>query len=301
MANSIEAAKKFVPLLDEAYRKASLTSILDGDPTLVREGANFGELIIPIMNLQGLGDYDRNSGYVDGDVSLTNETISCNYDRGRMFNVDTMDNIESASLAFGMLANEFIKNKVAPELDAFRLACYAANAGVTKASGDLATGEDVVAALRAAVTKMDEDEVPAEERYLFITPTLHGLVQDMDTTKSREVLARFAGVVDVPQTRFFSKIALKNGRLITTGSSDNLITDDQRVGGFVKATGGKDLNFMVIHKPAIIQFQKHVAPKIIAPEVNQSGDSYKFGYRNVGIADVYDNKLAGVYVHKKTT
>ena len=300
MANSISTAKKFVPLLDEAYRKASLTSILDGDPTLVREGANFGELIIPIMNLQGLGDYDRNSGYVDGDVTLTNETITCNYDRGRMFNVDTMDNIESASLAFGMLANEFIKNKVAPELDAFRLACYASEAGVTKVSGTLSTGADVVAALRAAVTKMDEDEVPAEERYLFITPTLHGLVQDMDTTKSREVLARFAGVVDVPQTRFYSKLALKNGRLITFGSGDNLTTDDQREGGFVKATTGKDLNFMVIHKPAIIQFQKHVAPKIITPEVNQSGDSYKFGYRNVGIADVYENKLAGVYVHKKT-
>ena len=299
MANSISTAKKFVPLLDEAYRKASLTSILDGDPTLVREGANFGELIVPIMNLQGLGDYDRNSGYVDGDVSLTNETISCNYDRGRLFNVDTMDNIESASLAFGMLATEFIKNKVAPELDAFRLACYAAKAGVTKVSGTLATGADVVAALRAAVTQMDEDEVPAEERYLFVTPTLHGLVQDMDTTKSREVLARFAGVVDVPQTRFYSKLALKSGKLITTGSGDNLVTDDQREGGFMKATGGKDLNFMVIHKPAIIQFQKHVAPKIITPEVNQSGDSYKFGYRNVGIADVYENKLAGVYVHKK--
>ncbi len=299
MANSISAAKKFVPLLDEAYRKASLTSILDGDPTLVREGANFGELIIPIMNLQGLGDYDRNSGYVDGDVTLANETIACNYDRGRMFNVDTMDNIESASLAFGMLANEFIKNKVAPELDAFRLACYASKAGVTKVSGALSTGADVVSALRAATTQMDEDEVPMEDRYLFITPTLHGLVQDMDTTKSREVLARFAGVVDVPQTRFYSKLALKSGKLITFGSGDNLTTDDQREGGFVKATSGKELNFMVVHRPAVIQFQKHVAPKIIAPEVNQSGDSYKFGYRNVGIAEVYENKLAGVYVHKK--
>nr|DAZ35027.1 MAG TPA: Major capsid protein [Caudoviricetes sp.] len=299
MANSISAAKKFVPLLDEAYRKASLTSILDGDPTLVREGANFGELIIPIMNLQGLGDYDRNSGYVDGDVTLANETIACNYDRGRMFNVDTMDNIESASLAFGMLANEFIKNKVAPELDAFRLACYASKAGVTKVSGALSTGADVVSALRAATTQMDEDEVPMEDRYLFITPTLHGLVQDMDTTKSREVLARFAGVVDIPQSRFYSKLALKTGKLITTGSGDTLTTDDQREGGFMKATGGKDLNFMVIHKPAIIQFTKHVAPKIISPELNQTADAYRFAYHNVGIADVYENKLAGVYVHKK--
>lgn len=300
MANSISVAKKFVPLLDEAYRKTSLTSILDGDPTLVREGANFGELIIPIMNIQGLGDYDRNSGYAQGDVTLTYETIACNYDRGRMFDVDTVDNIETASLAFGMLANEFIRNKVAPELDAFRLACYASEPGVTKVSGTLSTGADVVTALRAAVTQMDEDEVPPEERYLFITPTLHGLVQDMDTTKSREVLARFAGVVDVPQTRFYSKLALKSGKLITSGSGESVITDDQREGGFVKATSGRELNFVVIHKPAVIQFQKHVAPKIIVPEVNQSGDSYKFGYRNVGIADVYTNKLAGVYVHKKT-
>ena len=299
MANSIKAASKFVPLMDETYRKASLTSILDGDPTLVREGANFGELIIPIMNLQGLGNYDRGSGYAQGDVTLTYETIACNYDRGRMFDVDTLDNIETASLAFGMLANEFIRNKVAPELDAFRLACYASKAGVTKVSGTLTTGAEVVTALRTAVTKMDEDEVPPDNRYLFITPTLHGLVQDMDTTKSREVLARFAGVVDVPQSRFYSELAMKSGRIITTGSGSKLTTDDQRNGGFVKATNGKDLNFMVIHKPAVIQFQKHVAPKIITPDANQSADAYKFGYRNVGIADVYKNKLAGVYVHKK--
>ena len=299
MANSIQAASKFVPLMDETYRKASLTSILDGDTTLVREGANAKELIIPMMSLQGLGDYDRSSGYAQGDVTLNYETIACNYDRGRMFDVDILDNIETASLAFGMLANEFIRNRVAPELDAFRLACYAKKAGVTKVSGTLSTGAEVVTALRTAVTQMDEDEVPPDNRYLFITPTLHGLVQDMDTTKSREVLARFAGVVDVPQSRFYSKLVMKSGRIITTGSGGSMTTDDQRQGGFMKAADGKDLNFMVIHKPAVIQYQKHVAPKIITPDANQSADAYKFGYRNVGIADVYENKLAGVYVHKK--
>ena len=69
--NNITLAKKFVPLLDETYRLASLTSVLDGNPDLIRQGANWGELIIPIMNLQGLGNYDRSSGYVDGDVTLT--------------------------------------------------------------------------------------------------------------------------------------------------------------------------------------------------------------------------------------
>ena len=183
--NNITLAKKFVPLLDETYRLASLTSVLDGNPDLIRQGANWGELIIPIMNLQGLGNYDRSSGYVEGDVTLTYETIACNYDRARMFNVDTVDDLESAGKAFGNLAGEFIRNKVAPELDAFRLACYASKAGVTKVSGTLSTGADVVTALRTAVTRMDEDEVPPDNRYLFITPTLHGLVQ---------ALAMFPGI-----------------------------------------------------------------------------------------------------------
>ena len=163
----------------------------------------------------------------------------------------------------------------------------------------MSTGADVVTALRTAVTRMDEDEVPPDNRYLFITPTLHGLVQDMDTTKSREVLSRFAGVIDVPQSRFYSKRALKTGKRLTFGSGDTMTTDDQREGGFVKATSGKELNFMVVHQPAVIQFQKHVSPKIITPAQNPTADAYKFAYHNVGIADVYENKLAGVYVHQK--
>ena len=299
MSNTIALAKQFVPLLDETYQLSSLTAILDGQSELARQGANANELIIPMMAMQGLGDYSRNSGYVEGDVTLTNETVTCNFDRGRMFTVDTMDDLETAGIAFGRLAGEFIRTKVVPELDAFRLSSYASAAGVSKATGTLATGEAAVAAIRAAVTKMDEDEVPLTERYLYITPTLHGLISDMDTTKSREVLARFAAVVDVPQTRFYTKIAQKSGKVITGGTDEAPTSTDETAGGYAKASEGKDINFMVIHKPAVIQFQKHVAPKIITPQSNPDADAYKFGYHNVGVAKVYQNKAAGVYVHSK--
>ena len=299
MSNTIALAKQFVPLLDETYQLSSLTAILDGQSELARQGANANELIIPMMAMQGLGDYSRNSGYVEGDVTLTNETVTCNFDRGRMFTVDTMDDLETAGIAFGRLAGEFIRTKVVPELDAFRLASYASAAGVSKATGTLATGEAAVAAIRAAVTKMDEDEVPLTERYLYITPTLHGLISDMDTTKSREVLARFAAVVDVPQTRFYTKIAQKSGKVITGGTNEAPTSTDETAGGYAKASEGKDINFRVIHKPAVIQFQKHVAPKIITPQGNPDADAYKFGYHNVGVAKVYQNKAAGVYVHSK--
>lgn len=288
MANAITLAQQFVPILDEIYKEASLTAKLDGAPELARQGANANELIIPKLSMQGLADYSRNGGYVMGDVTMTNETVKCNFDRGRMFNVDTMDNLETAGLAFGRLSGEFIRTQVVPELDAFRFATYCGVTGISKATaGTLADGAAVIAALRAAVNALDEAEVPQTDRHLFITPTLYGMVQDLDTTKSREVLANFASVTKVPQTRFYTAIDQKSG-----GTSEE-------AGGYAKATGGADINFLLIHKPAVIQYEKHVAPKIITPEANQTADGYKFGYRNVGIADVYENKVAGIYLHSK--
>lgn len=286
--NAITLATQFVPILDEVYKNASLTAKLDGAAELVRAGANANELIIPKLDMQGLGDYSRNDGYVKGDVTLTNETVKCNFDRGRMFQVDNMDNMETAGIAFGRLAGEFIRTKVVPELDAFRFAAYASAEGISKAEATLSTGANVITALRAAINKMDEDEVPTEDRHLFITPTLYGMVQDLDTTKSREVLSRFASVTQVPQTRFYTAIKQRTG------------TSGEEAGGYEKGTSAAEINFMVIHKPAVIQFEKHVAPKIITPEVNQDADAYKFGYRNVGIAETYENKVAGIYLHSKS-
>ena len=291
MANAITLAQTFVPILDKVYKNASLTAVLDGNPELVRQGANYNELIIPKISMQGLGDYSRNGGYVHGDVTLNNETVKCNFDRGRMFTVDNMDNMETVGIAFGQLGGEFLRTKVAPELDAFRFAQYAGTTGISKVGtpAALADGAAVIAALRVGVNKMDEDEVDPNSRYLFITPTLYGMIRDLDTTKSKEVLESFTGVVKVPQSRFYTAIDQYDGT-----------TSGEEGGGYVKdTTNGCDINFMIIEKSAVIQFEKHVAPKIITPEQNQNADAYKFGYRNVGIADVYENKVAGIYLHHK--
>ena len=283
MANAIELAKSYVPKLDEVYKLASLTAMLDGASDLARQGANANELIIPMMTMDGLADYSRNSGYVQGDVTLTNETVKCNFDRGRRFTVDTMDDLETAGLAFGRLSAEFIRTKVVPELDAFRFAAYCGKTGVTKVEGALADGSAVLQALRAASTALDEAEVPLTERYLFITPSLHGMVQDLDTTKSREVLNNFAKITDVPQTRFYTAIKQLSGK---TG---------EEAGGYTKAAGAANINFAIVQKDALIQYTKHAAPKIIAPENNPDADAYVFGYRMVGIAKAYKNMLSGMY------
>ena len=286
MANNIQLFKKYIALLDEVYKLSSKSSILDGDASLVQAGRNTNEIIIPKMSLDGLADYSRNSGYVKGDVTLTYETVKFNYDRGRKFVIDAMDDEETAGIAFGKLSSEFIRTKVVPEMDAFRFATYASLAGIGSATGTLADGAAVIAALRVAVNKMDEDEVPAEQRVLFITPTLRGMIDDLDTSKSKEVLSKFSSIVEVPQSRFNTQIRLNDG---TTGGQED--------GGF--ETTGNDINFMVIHTPAILQYPKHTVNKIITPEANQDSDGWMFFYRAYGLADAYENKVAGIYVHSK--
>lgn len=288
MANSIQLSKVYTNLLDEVYQNSALTAVLESDASLSRQGANANEIVIPKIAMDGLADYSRNGGYVNGNVTLNWETVKFNYERGRMFQVDTMDNEETQNIAFGRLAGEFIRTKVVPELDAFRFATYAGVSGIGTAAGALATGEAVIKALRDATSAMDEAEVPMEDRHLFITPTLLGLVQDMDTTKSKEVLSRFASITKVPQTRFYSAVELLDGK-----------NSGEEAGGYKKADGAVELNFEVIHKPAVLQFTKHAVPKIISPEANQDADAWKYGYRNYGLCDAYENKVAGIYVHKK--
>lgn len=294
---AIELSKQYVPLLDEVFKKASLTQDLNANQSLIRQGANANEILVPKLSMDGLGDYSRNSGYTKGDVSLTYETRKFNYDRGRKFEVDTMDNQETEEVAFGMLAGEFMRTKVAPEADAFTFATLAGKSGISKvtAGATLADGTAVMSALKVALDQMDEDEVPEEGRLLYITPGNLSAIKAMDTTKSRELLESFSKIIKVPQSRFYTAIDLYDG---VTDNSDSSGANE-KIGGYVKASTGKDINFMVIHPTAVLKSDKHVASNIITPEENQTSDAWMQKYRKYGIVDAFDNKLAGIYLHHK--
>lgn len=286
---AIALAKNFTSLLDEVYKKASVTAELTGDPSMARAGVNTNEICYPQLSVQGLGDYDRNSGYTNNSVSLEWKTAVFNYDRGTKISVDTMDNEESFNIAFGRAGGELIKTKVAPEADAFTFATIAGKSNISVADAvAYRDASDFLTALIEAKTKMDEDEVPEENRYLYATPTLANGLLGLDTYKSKEIINAFTKVVKVPQSRFYTAIDLLDGK-----------SEDEKLGGFKKAAGGFDINFMIIHKPAIIKFDKHIANNIIPPENNPNSDSYILKYRKYGLVDVYANKAAGVYLSHK--
>lgn len=288
MSNTIALAKNYTSLLDEVYRNASVTADLTSDSAMSKAGANANEIIYPQISVTGLGEYDRNSGYTTGAVDLKWKTASFNYDRGTKISVDVMDNEESRNLAFGMAGATLMREKVAPEADAFTFATLAALDSISKATGTIEGASQFLDALLTAWSKMDEDEVPQENRILYATATLLNSVMALDTTKSREILGKFAVKKVVPQARFYTAINLLDGK-----------SSDEEAGHYKKADGGADINFMIVHKPAIIKFDKHIVSNIIPAASNPDADADIVKYRKYGMVDGYENKRAGIYMNSK--
>lgn len=295
MANSIALAAKFQPILDEIFKKESLTARMDGQTKPVDNlGAN--EVKIFKTSVVGLGDYNKATGYPAGDVTGTWETIKLEKDRGRAFNIDRMDNEESLGMAFGTLAGEFMRTQVTPEVDAYRFAKYAGTSGiqVVGSGATLANAAAVIAAVDVASLALDEKEVPSEGRLLYISSTCYRLLMAaISRTLGNESGAnRLLKTLDemtlipVPQARFYTSVTLN------AGSSSN-------AGGFVKAVAGKDINFMLLHPTAVLQATKHANLKIFSPEENQTSDGYLVQYRIYHDCWAYENKLDGIYLHHK--
>lgn len=291
MPNTIALAKNYIDILDEVYKNASVTADLTSDATMMRAGANNNEILYPQLEVGGLGDYDRNSGYTSAAVKLVWATAKFNYDRGAKIEVDVMDNEESRNIAFTRAGAELQRTRVAPEADAFTFATICNFEGITMKEESFAGAEAFLAALIEAKNTMDENEVPEEGRILYTTPTLMNGVMALDTTKSREILNAFTVKKKVPQSRFYTAIDLLDGKSL-----------GEEAGHYKKADNAADINFMIIHKPAIIKFDKHVAQDIIPASLNANADGDILKYRKYGLVDYYKNKAAGFYVsHKSAT
>ena len=298
MPNVIQLAQNFVPLLDEAYKAASKTAVLDATKVDI---VNANTVKVFKTSMDGLGDYSRNGGFTDGDVNGSWETMTLTKDRGRSFQVDAMDDEETIGMAFGTLAGEFIRTKVVPEVDAYRFAKMAGTTGISKATAaDITIGTtDVPGLVDEGERQMNEDEVPLEGRLLFISESAYaGLrAKVLRTTMNGEGgidkdILTYDGmrVIRVPQSRFYTAITLADGK-----------TSGQTAGGFVGTTGAFPINFMIVHPSAVCQVLKHVKPRIFSPDTNQKADAWKFDYRVYHDTFVYDNKVKGIYLHNGST
>lgn len=293
VSNSFSYAQKFLPILDEIYKRGSLTSILDTADERVRwTGAKTVNVFKPESD--GLGNYNRNAGFVPGSSNPTWEALTIAIDRGRSFTIDTMDNDETVGMAFGSLLGEFERTQVIPEVDAYRFAKLAAGAATANVvSKTLATTDNVADFIQTGEAAMDDEEVPYEGRVLFVSPTAYKQLKgnitrftengDPDVNGNVEMYDDMR-VIRVPKARFNTTVTL------------NAPTTATDAGGFTLA--GQDINFMIVHPSAVIQIVKHIIPRVFSPEVNQEADGWKLNYRIYHDLFVLANKSNGIYVHQ---
>lgn len=287
MANSIQLAEKFLPVIDDIYKNQSVTQVLDNDTQVNFVGANKVQVLK--TSTTGLGDYSRTDGYPKGDVTATWETMTLSVERGKELSIDRMDNEETLGMAFGAVTGSFMREWVVPEIDAYRFSKYASTDGISKASATL-TADNILAAIDEAKKQMDADEIPEEGRILFVNSDLQ-LLLNQSVSRSygsdaavNTIMGAYNGmkVVYVPASRFVTKMDLADG---ATGT------------GFSRAADAEDINFMLVYPGSVLQVQKFAMPKIFTPDENQDKDMWKFQFRLYHDCFVYDNKVKGIYLN----
>ena len=294
MPNSIALAEKFLPILDGVYKRESLTDRLLGANALIRfDGAN--KVSVFKTNPDGLADYSRNNGFVNGSVTAGWESYTLSKDRGVSLSIDRMDDEETLGMAFGTLAGEFARVKEVPELDAYRFAKMASANGITSASAAITVGTtDVPGLIDTAEQVMGDAEVPYEGRILFVSEKAYAGLKAKITRHLRnegEVqrnveMYNDMEVVRVPKARFNTAVTLYDG-------TSNF--------GFAPTAGGYPINFMIVHPSAVLPVVKHEIVHIFSPDENQSADAWKVNIRLYHDIFVLDQKLKGIYCHYDTT
>ena len=286
MANTIITAEKMIPVVDELYKKASVTAALDATAQVDFAGTK----TVKIMKIEtsGLGDYSRENGYPRGNTKVEWEELTLNEERAAAIGVDRMDDEETLGKAFGGAIGKFVREHVAPELDAYRFAKYANAEGILSKTATYADGESLLNDIDVATATFDDEEIPAN-RILYIASELRPQLMKAfsrnygnDATISRGVTVyNDMNIVYVPRRRFYTEITLNDG-------SSNW--------GFANA--GDKINFMVVCPESVTQATKLALPKVFDPDSNIIKDEWLFQYRLYHDAFVYEKKAKGIYLSK---
>ena len=296
ISNSIGLAAQYLPLLDEIYKAESKTAILDTAQDRVRWDQSTGSFYLFETSMVGLGDYSRNGGFVRGDATSGWRQYTPQYDRGRQFVVDRLDDSQAKGMVFGTLGSEFIRTKVNPEVDCVRFAAYAKGASDSmKTAENISTGSGAVAAIDLGTQKLDDAEVPYEGRILFVNPTMYRYLKAGIT---RYTMNGENGIdYNVEMYNDMRVITVPSGRFNTVCTLAQPTAHDG-AGGYTAA--GSTINFLIIHPSAIMQATVLYNPRIFSPEVFQEASAWAYDFRLAHGCWVKHQKTNGIYVNAPT-
>lgn len=304
--NTLATATLFQNTLDKVAIQDAVTGWMDGNAGQVkyRGGA---EVKIPKMSVQGMGDYDRDEGYVQGGVTLTYETRIMTQDRGRKFQLDPMDVDENNFVTTAAsVMGEFQRMYVIPEIDAYRISKIASEAITAATAGMISYGYTPGASNTSALRNVKEGIKAVRENgyngplVIHATPTfilelemeLAGKISTATFSKgginTKVPAVDEVPIVSTPANRMYTAIAIYDGK-----------TKGQEAGGYVKGTSALNINFVVLPRATPIAVTKQDIMRIFDPTINQKLNAWQMDYRRFHDIWVLDNKVNGIYLSIK--
>lgn len=291
MANTIAYAQNYAAALDEKFVAESVTKHFD-DANMKAQFVGAKQVWLPEMELSGLGNYDRATGFSNGAITITRKMYQLEKDRSKSFALDRMDADEAgvAHLA-GKVMGRFVAEHVVPEVDTYvisRLSQVAAAQSQTAtwdASAPVKVFEELLGGVQDAVG-YNKELICFIDRAAFAalksTPEFMKNV-DVSNFKQGEVNTTIRKIDNV------TLIPVQSDRM-----KDAITLLDTEAGGF-STTGAKDVHMLMLPKTFAHLVKKTEKVRVFSPDVNQDMDAYKFDYRIYYDVFVKNSELKGVW------
>lgn len=282
--NTIQYATLLQQKLDEQVVAQSTSGWMEANAgQVIYNGGR--DIKVPSISTSGLGDYDRDEGFVQGSVNFSYENLTMTQDRGRTFSLDAMDvNETNFLMSATAVAGEFQRTRGIPEIDAYR---YSKLHAIAKTGSRLAAAytpakATMLDALMDDITAI-RDEV-GENVSLVITMA-ETVARVLDSVSD---ISRSISVVDFRQGGINLKVKALNeipirrvpsARMKSAYVFNDGKTSGQEAGGFTPDAGAVQINWIICAQNTPVAVSKTDKLRIFAPDVNQTKDAWKIDYR----------------------
>ena len=285
MANAINYAERYQTELDQVLRQAMLTNVIETPNVNWLSAKTFH---VPTLSVTGYQDHSRQGGWNRGDVTVTHEPYTLQFDRDVEFFIDQMDVDESNQAASAAnITRVFLTEHAGPEIDAYRfgkMATHAINEG--NSTAETVTPTDVFQRLKQDILKVRK--YGPSNLIAFISS------EAMDALERSEEFTRNINVQN-QGTAIETRVTSVDGvQLIEVWDVDRFNTQHDFTTGFVPA--GDPINWLIVYKGAIIAKAKLNSIYLFAPGQHTEGDGYLYQNRLYHDLFVLSQKADGIVV-----
>lgn len=300
--NTLLTTKKYTDALDKVYVQKSVVSFLQ-DSALRVKFVGTKQVSIPDVDFMGLADYDRDTGFARGAITVEDKVFELSMDRGRSLQIDSEDLDEQgvANLA-GKILGEYVRRKVVPECDAYVLSKLFSFASAANNAKPYTAGKEYKQ-LTEAIVNVRKVVGYDEELVAFIESDVYAALENSTEVSRHITVSDFKkGEINmtVKSINGVALIPVTPERMMTAYNYDPEDDAGKKKGGFKPTAEATQVKLIVMPKKGAHLVKKTEKMRVFTPEQNIDADAYKFDYRifyDVFVKKSEEKSIQAVYVN----